>query len=125
MNTYVHTTTPVNYRIIRLSKTSWILRIHSPRVYLYTVLNNANLSVGTDNSRQNGGRDGSQRGKWILFGGDGNVLFLDCGEGSQVYTYVKTDQIINFKYMKFIYFIYILIVLLKSQYGWTFPIVPH
>lgn len=32
------------------------------------------------------------------FGGDGYIYHLDYNDGSQMYTYVKTQQIVHFKY---------------------------
>lgn len=57
------------------------------------------------------GGDGRRVGRRGLeqeesFGGDGYVHYLDCGNVSQAYTYVKTYQIVHFKYMQFIYVSY-------------------
>lgn len=38
-------------------------------------------------------RDRMQRGMRELFGGDRNVLDLDCGAGRQIYIFVKTHQV--------------------------------
>lgn len=54
---------------------------------------------------ETGGRD--YKGEWKNFGDDGYVYSLDCGDGFMggyiyIYIYVTTDQIVHFKYVKFI-----------------------
>lgn len=49
------------------------------------------------------------------FRGDG-VCYLGCGDGSQVYTYANTNQIVQYKYMQFIaYQLYFNKTILKKE----------
>lgn len=45
------------------------------------------------------GQNERQRLRKSTFGYDSYVHYLNCGEGFKAYTYIKTNQIVLFKYL--------------------------
>lgn len=78
-------------------------RVHIIWFYLYTVLENVNQYIGQKTGQclhRDGGEghgEGQAGGVTMeqeeTFGSDGNVCCPDCGDFSQLYTYVKTSNL--------------------------------
>ena len=73
----------------------------------YKYLENANLSIETESKSTVAREKGSSKGQNGRLWAQGNslewwtLIILIVGMVSEVYTFVKTDQIVQFKYVQF------------------------
>lgn len=93
----IHAVTRTNRRCIMLSEIS-----QTPKTTDCTVLfsYHSGSDQTVDRRHLNGcwGRDGiGYQGQKRAWGGDGTVLYLDCGSGYRMYVFVKTHRAVHQK----------------------------